>query len=110
MKLQRALKDAGDLYTVQEILAAISEDRMQSFAEGNTWAITEVHTFPGKKVLDICYVIGDMKEAEKLHDRVVEFARSIDATMVRAFGRRGWEKHAIKNGWRTAGQTYHKDI
>jgi hypothetical protein len=109
-KLTKALKEAGNLYTLQDILAAIAEDRMQSFAEGNTWAITEVHTFPGKKVLDICYVVGDMKDAEKLHDRVIEFAKSIDASMVRAFGRHGWEKHADKNGWRMTGQTYHKDI
>jgi hypothetical protein len=109
-KLTQALKEAGDLYTIQDILAAIAESRMQSFAEGNTWAITEVHTFPGRKVLDICYVVGDLEDAEKLHDRVIEFAKSIDATLVRAFGRQGWEKHAEKNGWRTVGQTYHKDI
>ena len=109
-KLARALKLAGDLYTVQDILAEIADSKMQSFVEGNTWAITEVHTFPNKKVLDITYVVGDLEDAEKLHDRVIEFAKSIDASLVRAFGRIGWEKHAINNGWLLAGQTYHKEI
>jgi len=109
-KLTQALKDAGDLYTIQDILAAIAESRMQSFAEGNTWAITEVNTFPNRKIVTIAYVIGDLKDAEILHDRVIEFAKSIGATMVKAFGRVGWAKDAEKNGWRVAGQVYHKEL
>ena len=110
VKLAKALKDGGDLYTVQDILTAIAESRMQSFAEGNTWAITEVNTFPNRKIVTLAYVIGDLKDAEILHDRVVEFAKSIGATMVKAFGRAGWAKDAEKNGWTIAGQIYCKEI
>lgn len=109
-KLARALKDGGNLYTVQDILAAIAESRMQSFAEGDTWAITEVNSFPSRKIVTIAYVVGDLKDAEILHDRIIEFAKSIGATMVKAFGRAGWSKDAKEHGWRIAGHVYCKDI
>ena len=109
-KLDRALKDGGNLYTVKDILKAISESRMQSFAEGNTWAITEVNTFPNRKIVTIAYVVGDLKDAELLHDRVIDFAKSVGATMVKAFGRTGWVKAAEKNGWTGAGHVYCKEI
>ena len=109
-KLAKAIREGGDLYTIDQILTAIAESRMQSFAEGNTWAITEVNTFPNRKVVTIAYVVGDLKDAELLHDRVIEFAKSVGATMVKAFGRVGWAGDAKKNGWRIAGQVYCKDI
>ena len=109
-KLANALDRAGNLYTVDDIFTAIAEDRMQSFAEGNTWAITEVNTFPQRKIVTIAYVIGDLRDARILHDRVLAFAESIGATMIRSFGRLGWAKDARKNGWRTAGQIYCRDL
>ena len=40
-KLARVLDRMGGLYTLHDILTAIAAGKMQSFAEGDTWAITK---------------------------------------------------------------------
>ena len=42
-KLARVLDAMGGLYLVDDLLSAIAEDKMQSFAIGNSWAITQGH-------------------------------------------------------------------
>ena len=41
-KLARILARMGGLYSVSDILGAIAAGHMQSFTEGDSWAITKV--------------------------------------------------------------------
>ena len=43
---------------------------MQSFVEGETWAMTEITVFPRARMLEIMVVVGDSKDVENLHDRI----------------------------------------
>ena len=45
-KLARILDRIGGLYSVSDILGAIAAGHMQSFTEGDSWAITKVVQFP----------------------------------------------------------------
>ena len=41
-KLARVLERMGGLYTVQDILNLIAIGKMQSFTEGDSWAVTQI--------------------------------------------------------------------
>ena len=73
-KLARGLDRMGGLYTLNDILTAIAEGRMQSFVEGNSWAITQVVSFPRAKVLEVFAAVGDLDDLRILHDRIIDFA------------------------------------
>jgi hypothetical protein len=96
----------GGVFIPQDILTAIAEGKMQSFVEGNSWAITQTAVFPRAKMLEILVVVGDLDECRILHDRVLQYARDNDIGLVRAYGRRGWVKDAESHGWRVKTISY----
>jgi hypothetical protein len=111
-KLARVLERIGGLYTVSDILAAIAEGKMQSFAEGDSWAITQVIAFPRARMLNILVALGDLKECRKLHDRILQYARDNNIGLVQAYGRRGWMPDAMAHGWkaRTTSYLYQREL
>jgi hypothetical protein len=111
-RLARALDRMGGAYAVQDILTAIAEGRMQSFAENDSWAVTQVVDYPRTRMLDILVALGDLEECRKLHDKVLQYARDHDIGLVQAYGRRGWIGDAISHGWkvRTTSYLYQKEL
>lgn len=108
-RLERMLEKMGGFYTVDDILSLIKEGRMQSFSNGLTWVVTQVHEFPRRKVVDIVFLIGDLKGAKELEADIDEFAKSIGATAVIATGRMGWLNRAFA-GWRPHSCNFIKDL
>ena len=53
VKFAKALARQGDLYTLQDILDRLADGRMQSFAENNSWMITQISNFPRRRVLEV---------------------------------------------------------
>jgi hypothetical protein len=111
-KLARVLDRMGGLYTTCDILAAIAEGQMQSFAENDSWAITRIAQFPRARLLEILAAVGDLDECRILHDRVLQFARDNDIGLVSAYGRRGWIPDAKARGWKVkaVNYLYHKEM
>jgi hypothetical protein len=105
-KLDRALDRMGGLYRTSDILREIGMGRMQSFVEGDSWAITKVVDFPRARMLEIMVAIGDFDECWKLHDRILQYARDNDIDLVQAYGRRGWVKGAVADGWKVKTTSY----
>lgn len=108
-KLERVLKRQGGFYTFNDIMDCIAAGTMQSFADGDTWVVTQVHEFPRKKVLDIAFVIGDVDALHRLEPVLEEFAREIGAEMMMATGRLGWEKKYFP-GWRRVSTNFVRDV
>jgi hypothetical protein len=108
-KMERVLRRGGDLYTFDDIMQAIEEHRMQSFVNGNTWIITQIHAFPRRKVLEIAFVVGYIEEAVKALPRIYGFAKAVGATRVTGFGRDGWWEFA-QPGWKKLGAMYSKEL
>ena len=102
----------GAVYRVSDILAAIAEGRMQSFADEDSWAVTQVIEYPRARVLDILAAVGDLEACRRLHDRVLQYARDNDISLVQAYGRRGWIGDAVSRGWRvkTTSYLYQRDL
>ena len=111
-KLARVLDRMGGLYNPNDILAEIAEGRMQSFVEGDSWAITRLAEYPRAKVLELLLVVGRLDEALALQDRILDFAAEVGAGVVQAYGRKGWLAHAQARGWKvkTVNYVYVKDM
>lgn len=108
-KLSRALKEGGDLHTLEDIATALTCGEMQSHVEGETWAITQVQVYPRKKVVYIWYIIGVQMDIGDLEDKITAWAKDIGARSITSIGRGGWWKLKTP-GWKMAGIVYSKDI
>ena len=105
-KLARVLDRMGGFYTPQDVLVGIAAGKMQSFVEGDSWAITQIAVFPRATVLEILVALGDLDELRILHDRVLAFAEEIGASVVQAYGRRGWMADAARRGWKVKARSF----
>lgn len=108
--LEKGLKMGGDTHTLEDILDEIKSGHKQSFASGNTWAITQVLDFPRRRVLELFLVVGHGKDLSVLEEQITEYARSIGADFIRTSGRPGWKTHAKKMGWELSHVVYTKRV
>ena len=98
----------GGLYTVSDILAAIAAGHMQSFAEGDSWAITQVVQFPRARLLEILIALGDIEQCRTLHSRILQYARDNGIGLVRNglwLGADGFQ-HPLTSGWKIRTKTF----
>ena len=111
-KLARVLDRMGGMYTLNDILTAIAEGRMQSFVQGDSWIVTQIQTFPRAKTLEVLAAIGDLDDLRILHDRIIAFAAEIGAGVIQAHGRKGWLPDAARRGWRVKARyfVYQKEL
>ena len=105
-KLERVLDRMGGLYLVTDILTAVRAGKMQMFAEGDSIAVTQIALYPRAKALEIVAVVGELEELRILHDRLMTFAAEIGASVIQAYGRKGWLPDATKRGWKIKAQAF----
>lgn len=109
-QLERGLIEMGGTHTLPDIIKGISAGTLQSFVEGETWAVTTVIETPQKRICEVFLVVGDMPDAEKLHERVETFARAHGCQMMRCIARKGWKRWAKPYGWTNGHTVYLKEL
>lgn len=109
-QLEEALARMGHTHTLEDVVAMISDGRMQSFIHGETWAVTEIIDLPQRRVLQIFLVVGDMDDAIVLHDTVLAYAKAHRCNLLRTMARDGWGKWAKDRGWTNGARIYLKDL
>jgi hypothetical protein len=111
-KLARVLDRMGGMYTLNDILTAIADGKMQSFVEGNSWIVTQIQAFPRARTVEVLAAIGDLEDLRILHDRVIDFAAEIGASVIQAHGRKGWLPDAARRGWKVKARyfIYQKEL
>jgi hypothetical protein len=107
-KLARVLDRMGGLYTLQDILTAIADARMQSFVEGNSWAITQVNQYPRARTLQLVALVGRLEDVDALHAKILAYADDVNAGLLSTYGRRGWLREGSwrRLGWRLKTKNY----
>lgn len=105
-KLARVLERMGSLYTVQDLLAELAVGTMQSFVEGESWVITNIAIYPRAKALQIVAAVGDLDDVLAIHPRLVDLAEKEGASVIQAYGRKGWIKPALERGWKVKSRAY----
>jgi hypothetical protein len=108
-KMQRALKEAGDLFTLHDIEEMLKKGTAQGHVVGDTWAITQVHEFPLKKCVNVLVVVGNMEDSLAMEAKIDTWAKEIGANVITAVGRDGWDKF-VAPGWKKTGTLYAKEL
>jgi hypothetical protein len=113
-KLARVLDRMGGLYTLNDILTAIAEGRMQSFVVNNSWAITQVQNFPRARQLQLLAYVGDLADVDALHAKILAYADEVNASLLSTYGRMGWLREGSfrRLGWRlkARSQLYQREM
>jgi hypothetical protein len=113
-KLARVLDRMGGLYTLNDILTAIAEGKMQTFVENNSWAITQVNQYPRARVLQLVAYVGDLADVDGLHAKILSYADQANCGLLSTYGRMGWLRQGSwrRLGWRlkTKNYLYHREM
>ena len=105
-RMERVLDRMGGLYTLNDLLTALGEGRMQSFVVNNSWAITQVNQFPRARVLQVIALVGDLADGDELHAKVLAYAVENNCGLISTYGRMGWMPNAKRHGWRVKAKNY----
>jgi len=83
---------------------------MQFWPAPKGCAVTEIVTYPKKKVLHIFLAAGELEQIIDMDSSAVEFARMNGCTAMSIAGRKGWSKVLKDSGYRETYTVLGKDI
>lgn len=109
IRTEQMLADFGGFYTFEDILEGIEVGRFQSFAYGETWAVTQICEFPRKTVLEIMFVVGHEEDFEMIHTDILGWARDRDIPYAMANARLGFDRKKMP-GWKMVSALFVKDL
>jgi hypothetical protein len=99
-RFQKALDLGGNAYTFEDIIARVNAGTMQSFHSDDAFVVTEVATFPRKRVLQLQFLAGELEPVLALQPQIEAFGREWGCASLSAYGRPGWQKVLPARGWR----------
>jgi len=106
LRAEAHLARSGGFFTFEDILSAIEKGDMQSFAEGSSWAVTQVIQFPRKKVVDVVLLVGCAADFEALTNQVKAFGKRQGADFIIGSPRKGFLDDQYRpKGWKVVGAT-----
>ena len=103
-------------YEAEDILIAIEEQRMQLWIvwdKGHIGTVvTQVHTYPNKKILLGLLLAGDRFKDWKhpLDETLTNFAKHEYCNYIEMFGRKGWKKMLEDTNFKEKIHIYTKEI
>jgi hypothetical protein len=109
-KLARALRQQGDLFDLEDILADIDNGKKQSFYSNDTWVVTSVHDYPKGRILFVELIVGTIQDHEEINKQLHDFAREHGCKFIDGFGRGGWVDLLTKLGWDAIGVHFRKEV
>ena len=108
--LQAALDLSGDTHTWDDIVSGIYSGQMQFWPAERGCAVTEIVTYPRKKVLHIFLAGGEMDQIVDMDDSATEFAKAQGCSALTIAGRKGWKKVLEHKGYKEQFTTLAKEI
>lgn len=108
--IEAALEYSGGTHDIIDIYQGLYTGAMQLWPNKNSCLVTEIITYPKKKVLNIFLGGGDLAEILEMHDSVISWAKEQNCSALSMTGRFGWKKPLEKHGWKTLHSSYAKEI
>ena len=108
--IKAALDYSGGTHTYGDVVESIKSGYIQFWPAQNGCAVTEIISFPRKKVLHIFLAGGEKNQIVDMDESAVEFAKQQGCTGMTSAGRRGWARVLLNKGWTEAFTTLSKDI
>lgn len=108
--IESALERSAGTHTFDDVVHSISLGTMQFWPAPKGCAVTEIVTYPKKKVLHIFLAAGELEQIIDMDSSAVEFARINGCTGMSIAGRKGWSKVLKNSGYRETFTVLGKDI
>ena len=99
-KILKALRIAGDAFTVQDIDKAIQADEMQLWQNERAVVVTELRAFPQYNIISIVLAAGELDAVMAFQPAIEDFGRANGASRMVMMGREGWSDVLPKYGWK----------
>ena len=98
--IEAALATSPGFETIEDVEAFVASGRYQVFFGRESIAITEIASYPRRKVLNILHGGGDLNELlNELEPSMCAFARSQGCSAITGQGRKGWERVTKARGY-----------
>lgn len=109
--IEAALATSPGLETLEDVEAAVASGHYQVWFGHQSIAITEIASYPRRKVLTVIHGGGDLAELlDEMEPQMCAFAVENGCDLIMGQGRRGWERVTEKRGYRHGFVTMVKDL
>jgi hypothetical protein len=109
-QLRAALSMAGDMMTLDDLVAMAQIGRMQIWGDDDGIIATTIDHWPRGKLLHIYAAGGDLRRLLALEPKIEAFARDHEVNAMYAMGRPEWGRVAGHLGWRPFAMTFVKRL
>ena len=108
--IEAALQHSGGTHDWYDIVAGVLQGSFQFWPKENSALITEIITYPRKRVLNVFLGGGKLSELAAMHGEVIEWAKAQGCAGATISGRKGWERAYSQYGWEPLHTTLHKEF
>lgn len=108
--IEPALKYSGGTHDWYDIVQGVMGGTLQLWPTENGALVTEILTYPRKRVVNVFLGGGALEELAEQHEPIIEWAKSQGCTAARLSGRDGWRREFSKHGWKPLYQTLEKEF
>jgi hypothetical protein len=98
--IEAALDHGGNTHTFEDIKKMILEGRLQIWPGKKGCAVTEIITYPRKKVLHVFLYGGELDEAVDMIDSAEAWGRAQGCSGLTLSGRMGWQRALAEHGFK----------
>lgn len=108
--IEDALEYSGGTHDFAHVLQAILNGNMQLWPTEKGCLVTEIVTYPKKRVLHIFLAGGDLDQILDMEDSVIEWGKMQGCTSLTLAGRKGWVKTLANRNWKQQFAVVGKEI
>lgn len=108
--IEAALKHSGGTHDWYDIVFGVLQGNFQFWPKENSALVTEIITYPRKRVLNVFLGGGELAELAAMHGEVIEWAKAQGCAGATISGRKGWERAYTQYGWQPLHTTLHKEF
>lgn len=94
-----ALEYSGGTHTVDDVIDGIVSGHMQLWPAPRGCAVTEIVSYPRKKVLHVFLAAGEMDQIVDMLESAKDWGRQQGCDAFTIAGRKGWKRVLAKHGF-----------
>ena len=98
--IEAALEYSGGTHLFEDVVDSVKLGTMQLWPAPKGCAVTEIITFPRKRVLHIFLAGGELNQFRDMFDSAAKWGKMQGCSSMTFAGRRGWIRAMADLGWR----------
>jgi hypothetical protein len=108
--IEAALKYGGNTHTFEDVRDMILAGTAQIWPAPRGCAVSEVITYPRKRVLNVWLAAGEMDQIIDMIDSAIAWGKSQGCDAMTLSGRVGWQKVLAKHGFKPTMMTLERAL